>query len=249
MKVTLAALAVGLFSIADVGQTGDREAVIWTLDNLSRIGGHPVTLIGQPLVVKTGIGPAVQFNGRTDGLLLDRNPLAGLARFTIEVLFSPDADGPEEQRFLHLEEHATGNRALVELRMAAGRWSLDSYLRSGDAQLTLLDRAQTHAAAVWHVSTLTFDGATMTHYVDGIRQGSGAVVFQPLKEGRTSIGVRQNQVSWFKGRIRTIRISPEALPAARFLPPPAREQPGDQLIQTARIWFTISSLIPNDRAR
>jgi len=30
------------------------------------------------------------------------------------------------------------------------------------------------AAGDWHVSTMTFDGGVMAHYVDGVRQGSGA---------------------------------------------------------------------------
>jgi hypothetical protein len=31
--------------------------------------------------------------------------------------------------------------------------------------------------------------------------------------GRTSIGVRQNRVSWFKGAIAEVRFTPAALPA------------------------------------
>ena len=60
----------------------------------------------------------------------------------------------------------------------------------------------------------------MTSYVDGVRELSGEVPFEPLKAGKIGIGVRQNLVSWFKGRIRTIRISPEALPAEKLLAPP-----------------------------
>ena len=66
------------------------------------------------------------------------------------------------------------------------------------------------------MAATTFDGAMMTHFVDGVEQGSGAVAFRPLGRGRTSIGVRQNRVSWFKGRIHTVRITPSALPPSRF---------------------------------
>ena len=41
----------------------------------------------------------------------------------------------------------------------------------------------------------------MTHYVDGVRELPGDVAFPPLGGGQTSIGVRQNLVSFFKGRI------------------------------------------------
>ena len=160
-----------------------------------------MTVLGAPAVVSSDVGPAVAFNGTTDGLLLDTNPLQGLDRFTIEVLFSNDLDGPEEQRFLHIEEAGTANRAMVELRHRDRAFGLDTYLRHGDAQLTLLDRAKTHPAGEWHVAALTFDGATMTHFVDGVRELSGEVAFRALGPGRTSIGVRQNQVSPAAGSV------------------------------------------------
>src|SRR6478672_7413312 len=117
-------------------------AIVWILDSLSVIGGNPVHVIGKPVVVQTEIGAAVQFNGKTDGLLIDRNPIEGLSKFTVEVLFAPDADGGEEQRFLHIAEDGSDNRrALMELRQQpGGGWSLDTYLRHDDAQLTQLDR-------------------------------------------------------------------------------------------------------------
>jgi acetyl esterase/lipase len=57
----------------------------------------------------------------------------------------------------------------------------------------------------------------MSHYVDGVLEATGAVAFKPLGRGRTSIGVRQNRVSWFKGRIHTIRITGRVLKPSDFL--------------------------------
>ena len=47
-----------------------------------------------------------------------------------------------------------------------------------------------------------------------MRELSGPTTFVPLRGGRTSLGVRQNRVSWFKGRIHSIRVSPRARPAS-----------------------------------
>jgi len=163
----------------------------WTLDNLTRIGGHPATAIGTPAIVETPVGRAIEFDGVKDGLIVEANPLDGLDRFKIAVLFQPASDGLEEQRFFHVEEPGTENRALMELRhVPGGNWAFDTYLKYGDAQLTLLDRARTHQARAWHIATLAFDGRTMSAYVDGQRDGSGAVAFHALRGGRTSIGVR-----------------------------------------------------------
>jgi hypothetical protein len=194
------------------------RVVTWIFDNLRAIGGWPVTVAGTPRVVETPVGRAVEFNGATDGMFLDVNPLEGLAQFTVEALFEPAPDGPPEQRFLHLSEAGSENRLMMETRIVPDRaWSLDTFLRHGDASLTLLDRANTHPSGTWHTAALVFDGKTMTHYVDGVRELSGEVAFKVLGPGRTSIGVRQNLVSWFKGRIREIRVTPQALPPARLL--------------------------------
>jgi hypothetical protein len=197
------------------------EQVVWQLDNLQRIGGQPTTVIGAPRLVNTNDGKAIEFDGANDGLLIDANPLQGLTQFTLEVLFQPTSGGAEEQRFVHIEETGSANRALIELRrLPGGTWALDAFLRHGPASLTLLDRSLTHPADRWHVATLTFDGRVMQHYVDGVREAGGEVAFKPLGPGRTSIGVRQNRVSWFKGRIRTIRVSAAVLPPAAFLQVP-----------------------------
>ena len=44
--------------------------VIWEFDNLERIGGHAVTVIGEPQVIDTSDGKAIEFDGEDDGILL-----------------------------------------------------------------------------------------------------------------------------------------------------------------------------------
>lgn len=215
-------LACGQSTIPVAGVTaasGQRGRDIeWAIDSVTTIGGHPVRVVGEPRVVDTPHGRAVEFDGQGDGLFLEVNPLAGLGRFTVEVVFEPAPDGGEEQRFVHFEEPDTGNRALIELRLLPGAlWCLDTFLRHGEASLTLIDRAKAHPSGGWHAAALTFDGQTMTHWVNGVRELQGPVAFQPLRAGRTSIGVRQNLVSWFKGRIRLIRITPDALAPGELL--------------------------------
>ena len=231
---------LALVAILGAARAGAADAITWRVDNLAQIGGHAVTVAGSPRVVQTDIGPAVEFNGRTDGLFIEANPLNALARFSIDLVFQADADGPEEQRVLHMEEAGTENRALIEIRVLShDRWALDTYLRSGDARLTLLDRAVTHPAARWHVATLTYDGALMTHYVDGVRDGGGPVSFASLKSGRTSIGARLNRVSWFKGRVYSIRISPDARPDTIALwpegVPGAKPNGGEERVEDGRV--------------
>ena len=149
--------------------------------------------------------------------MLDVNPIAGWSNFTIEVLIKPRTAGTEEQRFLHIED-ARASRVLLELRMVTPQeWALDTFLfDSPQSRLTLLDRAKLHSAEEWHWVALTYDGTTMTHFVDGTRELDGAVAFRAMEQGRMSLGVRLNKVSWYQGCIREVRLTPRALTAPQL---------------------------------
>jgi hypothetical protein len=110
-----------------------------------------------------------------------------------------------------VQEQATESRALVELRSVAENWYLDTYLHAPTSQLTLITPGNLHPNGKWYWAALCYDGVTMRHCVNGVEEAKGPVTFAPLGAGRTSLGVRQNQVSWFRGRLRELRVSPVAL--------------------------------------
>jgi hypothetical protein len=184
------------------------SVVVWTLDRLDRIGGCVPTILGKPQADEAR--RAVIFNGVDEGIVVPVNPIAGWAQFTIEVLFEPAAGGAEAQRFVHLEDER-GARALLELRsLEDGRWCLDTFLFSGTSRLTLIDRARLHPAGRWYWVALRYDGRRMASFVNGAAELEGEVAVAPLAAGRTSLGVRLNQISWFKGAIREVRFHPTA---------------------------------------
>jgi len=157
------------------------------------------------------------FRGEPDAALLDVNPIAGLRTFTIEALIKPRTAGAAEQRFLHIEDERAA-RVLLELRIVSPHeWALDTFLfESPQSRLTLLDRAMVHSTDEWHWVALTYDGTTMRQYVDGRHELEGPIAFRAMEQGRMSLGVRLNKVSWYQGCIREIRFTPRAL-AARQL--------------------------------
>ncbi len=191
--------------------------VVWSLAEPGRVGAMTPEVAGAPrALAEAEGGPGLRFDGVGDGLWLAVNPLAEHARFTVEVLIRPEADGPREQRYFHVEDTA-GSRVLLELRLLeAGRWCLDAFLKSGEGRLVLIDRAKTHAAGRWMWVALRYDGVTASAWVDGVPQGAGAVAFPAMREGRISLGVRMDRRSWYRGAIREVRISREALPAERL---------------------------------
>jgi hypothetical protein len=185
---------------------------IWKVDQLGQIGGHAVEVLGAPKFMTDGDRKALCFDGAQDGLVVNANPLQGWREFTVRVLFKPDGDGREEQRFLHIEDDQQ-HRLLIETRVNQGRtWSLDTFLRNTDQKkLTLLDRTRTQPTDQWYWATLTYDGNTMRHYVDGELQLEGRLKFPRMTAGKISLGVRQNKVHWFKGCIARVEFTAAAL--------------------------------------
>src|SRR5215210_3303280 len=66
------------------------RALTWKLDNVKKIGGTKVAVIGDPQVTKAPKGKALLFDGAHDGLLLEVNPVAGARAFTVEAVIRPD---------------------------------------------------------------------------------------------------------------------------------------------------------------
>jgi concanavalin A-like lectin/glucanase superfamily protein len=186
--------------------------VVWTLDTTESIGGHRPRILGAPQIASAATGgPALLFNGKNDGLILPTNPLRGFSKFTIEILFRPDPNGAPAQRFVHIQDDRD-SRVMIETRLIGKQsWSLDTYLHSGDIGLPLLDRAKRHPTGQWAWVALVYDGKTMSDYVNGVKELAGPVDFAPMSDGRMSLGVRLNQVYWFKGSIKEIRFSPAPL--------------------------------------
>lgn len=184
--------------------------LVWTFRDLRAVGGSVPEVLGSPQVLPDG---AVHFNGVDQGLVVPSNPISGWSRFTVAVLFRPEDDAPEAQRFLHIED-PDGRRLTVEDRVVKGKgWYMDTFLLSGKGR-TLIDPAKLHPLGRWAWGELVYDGRLMRSYVDGVPELSGEVAFAPMAGGRTSVGVRLNRVYWFKGEIREVRFYPAALAPA-----------------------------------
>ena len=188
--------------------------IVWQLDGTNAIAGRIPQIFGAPKIVSASDGgPALRFNGKTDGLIVPANPMSEWPVFTVEVLFRPDLNGPRAQRFLHIADHA-GNRVLLETRTTSdGKfWVLDTYLACCNKKgRTLRNRAKRHQAGKWVWVALVYDGQKMTEYVNGVREFEGHTRFPPMTDGVTALGMRLNQVFWFKGSLKEIRFHPVAL--------------------------------------
>jgi hypothetical protein len=214
-------LIVFLLLVSSRGSFARDPATVieWKLNRLDAIGGHKSTLIGSPRLTETPAGQTVSFDGQS-AIFLDVNPLAGLTQFTVEVVFQPAATGGKEQRFVHFQEEGSDNRLLFELRLIDdNRWFLDTFIKSGEGNYTLFADKSPHPSGPWYHAAVVMDGQTMRHFVNGIEEMSTPIKFAPQKSGKTSLGVRQNKVSWYTGALREVRITPRPLLPTEFLKP------------------------------
>ena len=137
--------------------TAAPDVELWTFDRLDRIGGHKTIVEGNPKVVESPVGPAIEFDGVDDALFVEAHPLTGAKAFTWEAIFRPDG-GQEAQRWFHLQETGSENRLLLELRMLGGKWYFDSYLHSGEHQKALIDKTKVHPILGWYHVAAVYDG-------------------------------------------------------------------------------------------
>lgn len=202
--------------IRRVAVSTDSGIIEWQLGTMNSSDLDTASRVGNPLTISSPFGAAVQFDGKRDGLFLDRNPLVDMRQFTVEVIFRPDPSGLAEQRFLQMGE-VNGERLMMETRLTVdNQWFLDAYLRSGDSSKALIDKTLLHPTGEWFHLAVVVDNGRMDTYVAGKHELEGRIPFSPLKSGRTSIGVRLNKVYWFKGAIAKIRITPTCLTPSEF---------------------------------
>jgi hypothetical protein len=192
------------------------NVIDWQLGVLNASAQTTDSKSGNPSTISSPYGEAVEFDGKGDALFLERNPLLDLRQFTVEVIFRPDPKSQFEQRFLHIGE-VNGDRMLIELRMTEdSQWYLDAFIKSGDSSKTLIEKSLLHPAGNWYHVALVVDDGKMETFVAGKHELEGRVEFSPFKSGRTSIGARMNKVSWFKGAIAKIKITPKPLTPSEF---------------------------------
>ena len=200
---------------------GQPSSETWTFDRLDRIGEHSITVLGNPRVIDTPVGKAIEFDGIDDALMVDVHPLSGAREFTWEAIFRPDGGAPE-QRWFHLQESGTDHRMLFEIRIVNGQWCLDSYVHSATGEKALMDRTKLHTLGEWHHVAAVYDGREFRNYVNGVQQGAAELALAPQRSGRTAVGVRINLVNYFRGAIARARFTRAALAPAEFLAVPDR---------------------------
>lgn len=225
-KVILAAFAFWSVFICNAREPADTVySEQWDISDLEEIGGHGVTVFGDPQVVSTELGDAVEFDGVEDQLIVDFNPLKDATEFTIEVILWPAACYPDnkEPRFFHIQDpdDTQGKRVMMELRINQDNHCyLDGFMKNDLESLTLIDETLIHPTESWHHVAISYRDSTFRTYFNGVEELSGTCRYaeklvNPI--GKTSLGARMNQVAHFSGKIKTVRVTHACLEPPEFM--------------------------------
>lgn len=197
----------------------------WDINNLENIDGHAVTVLGDPTVEETEIGPAVRFDGVLDQLMVDFNPVGDAKEFTVEVVFKPDACYPEnvDPRFLHMQDpnDPQEKRVMIELRIDAGnKVYMDGFMKTDLESLPLIDESLVHSTEVWQHVAITYGDSTLTTYFNGVKELSGQLRYTDKiinTIGKTSLGARMNERSYYAGLMKYLKVSHAVLDPEQFI--------------------------------
>jgi hypothetical protein len=210
------AITAPTYSQAQVNSLVTGSDLKWNMADLLKADSSLVTILGSPETIESPFGSAVFFDGVDDAIFLDSLPLYNLSNYTVEAIFKPSSKSNFEQRFVHIGE-VSDNRMLFEIRATETDWYFDAYLNSGKDDIALIDPSILHPLDQWyHVALVVNEGQLIT-YVNHEKELEGKIEMMPIISGQTSIGVRQNKVSWFKGAIYKVKITPRQLAPKDFL--------------------------------
>ena len=224
---------VALFGVMAVSASDAWAQALWKFNNLSRIGGIAPKVEGNPQLVDSPVGKAVEFNGKDDALFFPGRPLVGAKEFTIEAIFRPDG-GDFQQRWMHIAEtdpktgldaNPAGTadpnpRFMFEIRVVKDQWYLDAFVNSKAGNKALAFPEKLHPVGPWYAVEQTYDGKTYRSYVNGALEGEGDVAFTPHGPGHMMVGSRMNHVNYFHGAVAEARFSTSALRPSQFLKVP-----------------------------
>lgn len=189
----------------------------WFISGLLEEKSNNITISGNPKLVDSPFGKAVSFNGIEDAIFLNKIPLKNAESFTVEMIFNPSKiNAPFEQRIVHIGE-VFKDRMLLEIRVVENNWYFDGFVASEKNKKALIDDNLIHPLGKWYHVALVVTPNSIATYVNGKKELQEAFSFKSINTGKSSLGVRLNKKSWFKGSIYMVKISPQALLSQNFI--------------------------------
>ena len=173
---------------------------------LDRVGANDGTASGTPTYRESdqrGLPSAIGFDGSTDYFTLGSNTLNGISAYSVEVVFKKGSDNAGTNRVIVDERDALGDGVFLQLNTNN---DLDGRHNAGQCTYSIDDG--------WHHGIITWDGATLTMYVDGVSVDTAAVATAVATTIAPTVGTRSYSAGlYYDNDISHVAIYPRALTA------------------------------------
>jgi hypothetical protein len=226
------AFLILFFSGFSLGVFARADQVVWDISNLNTIGGFHVDFTGNPAIISTPDGDAVEFNpaiendpaaGTGDRLQIMGNPLGTDTEFTIEMIFKPYSSTASLQpRVLHIcqpDSASSGARTMTMETRSSDVWYGDFFIKSVNGS-GIIDATKTHHADQWMHMAMTYKSGVIKGYVNGSLDATyaatGSFYTGLPATAEVSLGGRMQGKYYFRGAIRKLIFTPQALEPADF---------------------------------
>jgi hypothetical protein len=198
------------------------DRVVWDINNPDYIGGYDVIKQGNPTVISTPYGNAVEFHAsNNERIQIPNYPLAGADEFTIEIIFKPYAMAAgSEPRFFYIGKPGGRDKktATFETRYNSAGWYADYFIRHVNTG-GFINPSLTHPIDEWTHLAMVYKNHTLTGYANGVQEAYGEGTTAdglPESDAQISLGGRMNNSGYFDGVILKVIFTPTALEPGDF---------------------------------
>lgn len=218
-----------LFIFSTACSSATDNQVVWNIDNLTSISGNQVISFGNPKIITTELGNALEFNATAvtapgtnagDRIQIKGNPLGtSNSEFTIEMIFKPYTTATDfAPRIFHIcrPDSMSGPRVMTMEIRSKSVWTTDFYIKSVTGSGIM--GTTTYPTNQWMHMAMTYKNGVVKGYVNGVLDVtySGTMFTGMPPTAEVSLGGRMNNVNYFKGAIRKLIFTPTALNPSEF---------------------------------
>jgi len=110
---------------------------------------------------------------------------------------------------------------MIELRIDENNMCyMDGFMKTDAGSLALKDETLVHPTEIWQHVAITYKDSTLTTFFNGLEELSDTLHYENAivnAIGKTSIGARMNEVKFYSGLIKTLKVTHACLDPTDFI--------------------------------
>jgi hypothetical protein len=128
---------------------------------------------------------------------------------------------------------------------------MDGFVKTDSGSLTLIDETLVHSTEVWQHVAITYKDSTLSTYFNGTKELNGTLHYARTivnTVGKTSLGGRMNDVAYYAGLMKTLKVTHACLEPEDFIIPESQDTSTTEVSRLHHEIETNVFPIPADRS-